>query len=236
MDESRESKILVSKNGPYLVTGDIPLTVQVITPNEEGFSWEWKEDRSFNVKSNYRLCRCGQSNNKPFCDDSHLRIGFDGKETATRASHEKQAERYSGPSLILKDATNFCAFARFCDPGGKIWRLIGETDRPEIRDLAIREATQCPSGRLVLEEKRTGKEIEPKLPASIGIVEDPALNCSGPLWIRGGITIESGDGTLYERRNRVTLCRCGASSNKPFCDGSHASISFQDGLLKHPRA
>ncbi|MGH9998927.1 MAG: CDGSH iron-sulfur domain-containing protein [Nitrosopumilaceae archaeon] len=39
------------------------------------------------------------------------------------------------------------------------------------------------------------------------------------------------DGTQYEKRNRVTLCRCGASSNKPFCNGSHASIKFNDGML-----
>ena len=36
----------------------------------------------------------------------------------------------------------------------------------------------------------------------------------------------------YEGRNRVTLCRCGASSNKPFCDGSHASVKFDDGLVE----
>ena len=64
------------------------------------------------------------------------------------------------------------------------------------------------------------------------MVEDPALECSGPLWVRGGITVESKDGSSYERRNRVTLCRCGASSNKPFCDGSHASIKFDDGLVE----
>ncbi|WP_420835420.1 CDGSH iron-sulfur domain-containing protein [Aquitalea pelogenes] len=34
----------------------------------------------------------------------------------------------------------------------------------------------------------------------------------------------------YPVRERMTLCRCGASANKPFCDGSHASIKWQDGL------
>ena len=72
--------------------------------------------------------------------------------------------------------------------------------------------------------------VEPTLPPSIGLVEDPALHCSGPLWVRGGIRVESADGRPYERRNRVTLCRCGASTNMPFCNGSHASIQFQDGI------
>jgi CDGSH-type Zn-finger protein len=44
---------------------------------------------------------------------------------------------------------------------------------------------------------------------------------SGPIWVRGGISVYSGQGMLYEVRNRVTLCRCGKSTNKPFCDSSH---------------
>jgi CDGSH-type Zn-finger protein len=231
MSESQGKKIIVSRDGPYVVSGDVPLAVQVITPDKDRFSWEWKKGRSFDTKSSYRLCRCGHSENKPFCDDTHLSIDFDGKETATRAPFKEQAANFDGPTLTLSDAENFCAFARFCDPGGKIWALIEETDKASARKLAIREGMHCPSGRLVLHDKKTGKEIEPDLPPSIGVVEDPVLNCSGPLWVRGGILIESHDGTRYEKRNRVTLCRCGASSNKPFCDGSHASIKFNDGFL-----
>ncbi|MEO5901562.1 MAG: CDGSH iron-sulfur domain-containing protein [Ilumatobacteraceae bacterium] len=51
---------------------------------------------------------------------------------------------------------------------------------------------------------------------------------AGPIWVRGGIPISSSDGRAYEVRNRVTLCRCGASTNKPFCDASHAPIGFID--------
>jgi len=80
-------------------------------------------------------------------------------------------------------------------------------------------------------DKKTGQEIEQKLPPSIGVVEDPALGCSGPLWVPGGMTIESSDGTPYEVRNKVGLCRRGVSINKPFCNGSHASIKFKDGLV-----
>jgi len=110
--------------------------------------------------------------------------------------------------------------------------LMDQTDDPEVRKLVIREANHCPAGRLVLHDKKSGEEIEHKLPPSIGVVEDPALGCSGPHWVRGGIRIESADGTPYEVRNRVTLCRCGASANKPFCNGSHASIRFRDGLVE----
>ena len=232
LTESQGKKIVVTKDGPYIIHGDIPVTIQVITPDKEGSSWDWKERQLFQVKSNYRLCRCGQSRNKPFCDDSHTRVHFDGKETASRTSYQEQAQRFDGPALELGDAQNLCAFARFCEPGGKIWSLVRESNNAKAHDLAIREAMHCPSGRLVLRDKKTDKEIESDLPPSIGVVEDPALGCSGPLWVRGGISIESQDGASYEKRNRITLCRCGASGNKPFCDGSHASIKFQDGLLE----
>ncbi len=227
---SEEPKIVVSPHGPYRVVGRIPLSVQTITPNAKRESWDWTEGRKFDVGDEYFLCRCGQSKNKPFCDNSHLRVGFEGKETASRRPVERQSEHLDGPTDGLSDAEVLCAFARFCDPGGKIWSLIERTDRPEIRELVVREATHCPSGRLVLHEKATGRAIEPDLPPSIGLVEDPALQVSGPLWVRGGVRIESADGKAYERRNRVTLCRCGASTNMPFYNGSHASIQFQDGL------
>lgn len=86
-----------------------------------------------------------------------------------------------------------------------------------------------------MNDKKTGEEIEHDLPKSIGVVEDPTLGVSGPLWVRGGIKVESENGRPYETRNRVTLCRCGASSNKPFCNGSHASIKFTDGLFEDAR-
>jgi CDGSH-type Zn-finger protein len=229
--KTEHMKIVVSENGPYVVSGSVPLSIQVITPNKEGFSWDWVEGKKFDTNESYRLCRCGRSSNKPFCDDTHLKIRFNGKETASRVPYERQAEFFKGPSLLLSDQENLCAFARFCDPQGKIWSVIEESDT-NSRELAIREANHCPAGRLVVYDKKTSKPIEHPLEPSIGIVEDPALGCSGPLWVRGGITIESHDGVRYEKRNRVTLCRCGVSANKPFCNGSHASIKFQDGLQK----
>jgi CDGSH-type Zn-finger protein len=230
--KSQERKIVVSKNGPYLVSGEVPIAIQVIMPNKEGYSWDWIQRQSFDAKPQYRLCRCGHSKNKPFCDDSHLRIKFDGTETAARTTYREQAEVFDGPAATLSDAENLCAFARFCDAGGRIWGLIEKTDQADARELAIHEAMHCPSGRLLIHDKETRRDMEPELPPSIGVVEDPVLHCSGPLWVRGGIVIESHNGKPYEKRNRVTLCRCGASGNKPFCDGSHASIKFDDGLPK----
>ena len=43
------------------------------------------------------------------------------------------------------------------------------------------------------------------------------------------VQVIGADGFEYERRNRQTLCRCGQSENKPFCNGAHAAVKFQDG-------
>ena len=228
---AKKAKIVVSKNGPYIVTGAVPVVMQTITPNKEGFSWDWTPGKIFKTDAETYLCRCGQSKAKPFCDGSHEKVRFDGKETASRKPYDAQAEIIDGPGLKLQDAENLCAFARFCDPAGKIWGLMDQTDNSDARALAIREASHCPGGRLVVSDQKSGKKIEPEMPPSIGIVQDPALKCSGPLWVQGGIPVESADGKAYEVRNRVTLCRCGASDNKPFCNGAHASIKFKDGLV-----
>ena len=131
--------------------------------------------------------------------------------------------------MSLTDAEALCAFARFCDPHGQVWNLVTETDHPSSRKHFIDEASNCPAGRLVVRDNATSKPIEPEYEPSIGLIEDPANECSGPLWLRGGVPVIGADGFEYEVRNRVTLCRCGASQNKPFCDGTHVSIKFNDG-------
>jgi len=222
-------RIEVTEDGPYRVTGSVPLAVQTIVSDAEGGSIEWRQGELLDTDGEYRLCRCGQSANKPFCDGSHRRTGFDGRETASRQPYLAQAGEEDGPAVALTDAESLCAYARFCDVGGSIWRLVKRRDA-ESTSLAVGQAERCPSGRLVVWDRGTQESHEPDLDPSIGLVQDPEEGVSGPLWVRGGIPIASADGSEYEPRNRVTLCRCGASMNKPFCDGSHASIGFRDGL------
>jgi CDGSH-type Zn-finger protein len=83
-------------------------------------------------------------------------------------------------------------------------------------------------------EKKT--PIETYEDPSVSLVEDIYERCSGPIMLRGGIPVVSGSGRGYEVRNRQALCRCGHSSNKPFCDGTHASVRFEDGLPTRPPA
>jgi CDGSH-type Zn-finger protein len=213
--------ITVVKNGPYLVSGGIPLFTATISCDAQGIPAQWSIGKNLNTSKNYLLCRCGQSNNKPFCDSTHVKVNFDGTEASDNEPFEKMAKEIDGPELKLKDAEILCASARFCHRGGDIWEAIPQSKDPKVKKNAIENAFDCPSGRLVVLDKKTGMTLEPDLAKSIGVIEDPSKGVSGPFWIRGGIPVYSADGKLYEVRNRMTLCRCGKSTNKPFCDSSH---------------
>jgi hypothetical protein len=109
------------------------------------------------------------------------------------------------------------ATARKAIPGGLQKPLIIQRQKK----IAIRQACDCPSGRLVVFEKGTGKAIEPEFEPSISLTKWQGEEFPGPFWVKGNVEIESHDGRKYEKRNRITLCHCGKSRNKPFCDGSH---------------
>lgn len=218
-----KQRIKVSMNGPYLVFGRIPLITLTIGTDVRGEPNQWRAGKKYPSQESYSLCRCGQSKNKPFCDGTHAKINFEGTETASREPYIKRAKKIDGPVIKLTDAEDFCARIRFCHRAGGIWNLIPESGDSKARATAIKEAGCCASGRLMVWDKKTGQLIEPKFERSIALVEGPKAALSGPIWVRGGIPIESADGKTYEIRNRVTLCRCGRSSNKPFCDGSHFS-------------
>lgn len=213
-------KIKICENGPYAVTGGVPLRINRVVLDAKDVPNHWELSKIYPAQESYSLCRCGKSKNMPFCDGSHLHTDFDGMETASRKLFLNQAKIFKGPDLTLTDLPNLCVHAGFCDRAGGTWNLTQYSDTPEARRIAIEEAADCPSGRLVVWDT-DGNLIEPELEPSIDLVEDPYSGLNGPLWVRGGIPIESLDGTIYEIRNRVTLCRCGRSHNKPFCDGMH---------------
>lgn len=219
---NKESSIKVTKNGPYIVSGKTPLMDMTIECDNQGTTpSKWDIGEKMKTSETYALCRCGYSINKPFCDGSHIKSNFDGTEVSDNEPFEQIAKVIDGPELTLKDAEILCASARFCHRGGDIWDVIQRSDEPESKKNVIENSSDCPSGRLVVVDKKTAKTIEPPLEKSIGAVHDPSKQVDGPFWVRGGIPVYSADGKLYEVRNRMTLCRCGKSTNKPFCDSSH---------------
>jgi CDGSH-type Zn-finger protein len=222
-------RIKVTKNGPYLVFGNILLSGAEIVPDAEDYLLAWKETGKISDKETYSLCRCGKTKTPPFCDSSHIAVKFDGMETANSIQFKDKVQMYNGPELDLLDAEEFCSQAHFCTRAGGTWDLVEQSNDPKKNNLARQEAMDCPSGRLVLFDKKTGREIEPKFEPLITLVEDTLSGTSGPLWVKGRIPIESADGKVYELRNRMTLCRCGKSKNKPFCDGTHVIINYKAG-------
>lgn len=233
-----KAKIVVTKDGPYKVTGGLPLDKQIIMPDADGIPerykrslisqrLEIKQGEKISAEAEYSLCRCGKSKNKPFCDRSHKK-GFKGTCTAKSDKYLAQAEILEGPGIDLSDAASFCAAAGFCDRAGGTWELTKNSGNAASRQLVVEQCGNCPSGRLVAWDKK-GKAIEPKFKKSISLIEDVPSNVSGPIWVKGGLQVECEGGDSYEIRNRQTLCRCGKSKNKPFCDGSHIDCKFNDG-------
>jgi hypothetical protein len=80
----------------------------------------------------------------------------------------------------------------------------------------------CPSGALTYRLTADGPDVEHDLPAGIAVTAD------GPYFVTGAIPLERSDGEPFEARPRMTLCRCGESSNKPLCDGTHKKTGFRD--------
>lgn len=197
--------IRVTENGPYRVEGNISIRDTAGTElRREGVS---------------HLCRCGGSRNKPFCDSTHGLKGWAGPETAP---HEfTQREPYRAEGIALSDDRSVCAhFGQCTDRLPQVFRAAEEpfVDPAAAAPAQISEVVRgCPSGALALpaEEHDT---------PSITPIED------GPYRVRGAIQVVGADGEPYPVRERQTLCRCGHSRNKPFCDGSHWYAGFRDPL------
>ena len=98
--------------------------------------------------------------------------------------------------------------------------MRSDSNDPEVLAKIIDKLDNCPSGAHAYALEDGGEIIEPELPKEVVVIPD------GPLWVTGGVPVERSDGQPLEVRNRVTLCRCGASSIKPLCDGAHKEIGF----------
>lgn len=227
--DMKRKQITIMENGPYRVEGNVPLD-EVIMVSQGGHR-EYRKARSFQTRGEYLLCRCGRTSTPPFCDGSHCKVGFDGTQTASKMPFEERARVLRGPTLDLHDDGR-CAYARFCHrEDGDVWSLSEKSADAHLRREAIKAACDCPTGRLVHYDKTADyAQIESVLEPSIWILEDPDLDVSGPIYVRGGIALVGSDSSQYEIRNRYALCRCGASCNKPFCDASHVDAGFRDGI------
>lgn len=213
-------------DGPYVVCGHIPLVrkTQIVSEYGEPLTWQKGEMIPLPPDETYDLCRCGASKEKPFCDCSHAEVGFDGSETADTDTTAERQETYEGSTgITVKRDYSLCVESGFCGTRlAGIEELAARTGDTQIRSLVMAMIERCPSGSLTYSIDGSG-DIEPDLPQEIAVTTEITSDgpIAGPLWVTGGIPIVRADGQPFETRNRVCLCSCGRSSQKPLCDGAH---------------
>lgn len=214
-----DTHVRVIPHGPYLVRGCVDVF------DAEG--------RSRVVDGICVLCRCGGSRTKPFCDGTHARIDFDGTESADDAPMADRRRAYPTPDgvTVYDDRTRCAHFGQCTDRlprvfgvdrhgGGDAFVDPDAAPSAEITDVV----SGCPSGALTFDRPGGTTPTETHQPPSVRPIVD------GPYRVRGGVQVVGADGRMYEVRERQTLCRCGQSGNKPFCDGSHWYAGFRDPL------
>ena len=197
-------------NGPYLVTEVTELR------NAAG--------EAISHEAVFALCRCGGSAKKPFCDGSHRTNGFSDARLADPARDKVRS--YPGPGITIHDNRSICAHAAHCTDGAPTVFKYGEKPwiDPAGAPAAAIVATIrcCPSGALSYTlDGETGPISSG--PAQITVTKD------GPYAVSGDCELLEVPRAQGAPKDRYTLCRCGASKNKPFCDGSHYDAGFKDG-------
>jgi len=220
-----DQKIVVRKNGPYLVYGRVQLVRRTQVVSEYGEPLTWQTVEVYPVREVYALCRCGKSCKKPFCDGTHAKVGFDGTETAdVRPTAERQQVYPGSTGVVVKMDQALCTNAGFCGTRHcAIGELVAQTHDTAVRSLVIAMIERCPAGALTYAMAPGEPDIEPDLPCQVAVTTEITDQgpIDGPLWVMGGIPVERADKQPLETRNRVTLCSCGLSKTKPLCDGSH---------------
>ena len=206
---SKKTKPTISPkpNGPYLVQGLEDLR------NAKG---------PIEAKPTMALCRCGASNNKPFCDGTHASIGFNSQKQAGRTPDQR--DTYVGKDITVHDNRGQCAHAGYCTDGApNAFRLKMEPfvdpDGASAQEI-IDTINKCPSGALRYTQQR--KEAGDRN-------QDPSIFIApnGPYVVSGSPELQDekfGEGITPDH---FAMCRCGGSKNKPFCDGSHWHNGFK---------
>jgi CDGSH-type Zn-finger protein/uncharacterized Fe-S cluster protein YjdI len=131
---------------------------------------------------------------------------------------------YEGQDIVVRYDVRRCIHAAECVRG--LPQVFNTKARPWVQpdaatpDQVAAVVMRCPTGALHFERKDGGPD-EPVPDANAVTVA-----ANGPLHVRGSIEIVAPDGTVILEDTRVSLCRCGASGNKPFCDNRHLEIGF----------
>jgi CDGSH-type Zn-finger protein len=219
-------KIVPVSNGPYILIDDMEPKIIENLQNSKG--------EPLSAIRGVSLCRCGASSNKPFCDGTHSKIAFssENKEAEDTNGHhivKDKRKNYIGKRITIHDNRRICSHAAECVNNlPSVFKLNARPwvnpDAAEIEEI-ISTIRKCPSGALSysldgIEYRDQNQQVKPMI----------TVSKDGPYLVTGGIEL-SGEKIQWAEgcsKEHYALCRCGASSNKPFCDGMHRTINFKD--------
>ena len=202
-----EPRIIIEKNGAYVVHGNVPLVRKTQIVSEYGEPLTWQKGETLKTEETYRLCRCGQSATRPFCDDSHLNCEFDGTETAETTLTAARRVVYKGATgIVVRRDYSLCIDSGFC--GNRltdVQKMTPHTDDTQIRAQVIALIERCPSGSYTYALEEGAADVEPDLPGQVAVITEITSDgpIAGPLWVIGAIPIECSDHQPFETRNPV---------------------------------
>lgn len=209
MEKGAKPEIKPTQHGPLLVTN-----VETFV-NSKG--------ETLPTSPEMALCRCGGSKSKPFCDGTHARIGFNSRRDPEHTPDG--VVDYPGAEIVVHFNKLQCSAAEECAHG--LPEVFRHGDKPWIQpdrakpEQIVEVISRCPSGALRYTYKGARGPDHPE-PPSIRIRRD------GPYEVKGAIPLRTSFWCEQATREIYSLCRCGASRNKPFCDGSHWRVKFKD--------
>ncbi len=222
--EKEKPKILPLPNGPYYLLNDTKPKIVENLQNSRG--------EPISTMIGVALCRCGASKNKPFCDGTHSIIGFSSQNDESKRNTVKDRRKnYAGNKITIHDNRRICSHAKECV--NNLPSVFRENSKPWIdpngsfAEEIIQTIRKCPSGALSYSidgvEFRDQYDRKPMI----------TVSKNGPYIITGSIELMGENNTNQQfgeevSKEHYTLCRCGASANKPFCDGTHNVIDFKD--------
>ena len=208
------TKITPKEDGPLIVQG-VPILKQ--------------KGGDIDVdKPVYALCRCGMSQNKPYCDGAHAKAGFtsDNGGAKIRNTPVSYSGEVDGHQVTVSYTPVLCGHIAACqalhkevfDPAKKPW--IQPENGSLDRILAVVKA--CPSGALRISVDGEEEHHIDSDQTSIRI------NKNGPYVVKN-VELEAEFNGAGASEKEYILCRCGQSKNKPFCDGTHHDVKWTDG-------
>lgn len=211
-------RIIPVPNGPlYLINSKMPEKIENLQ-NSTG-------EPIYKIVS-VALCRCGGSKNKPFCDGTHTSLGFSSENKSATQAADKRKD-YFGKMITVHDNRRLCSHSAECLRN--LESVFSLEERPWINpdratvESVIDTVRKCPSG--ALSYSIDGIEYRDQTGRKPVVIVDR----NGPYRIEGGIELMGIENCgIGASKEHYTLCRCGASNNKPFCDGAHLSIKFKD--------